>query len=243
MVLVTAKLICIDEAKQVSSNCLLELAQRLKDASDGVHDIILKVDKDDIHNLAALNSIKDSLEGLSKYIRGFSAEQVDAKDLVIRAKTIYTLFEQIDGDLRLKTSTLLAETNMVLAYASARWLADAASIIEDPKRALSINTVEDWSFLGEFERIAAEFQTRIPLFLGYRVRAEGRHTEIIISLKDGPRDKDMTGVSPLEQLKKEVEKFLAWELRKTGWTMNCDVYAIGGSPPWAIVCEIKVADR
>jgi len=36
---------------------------------------------------------------------------------------------------------------------------------------------------------------------------------------------------------------LAWELRKTGWTMNCDVYAIGGSPPWAIVCEIKVADR
>ncbi len=203
----------------------------MKDASDKLLETTTKVSKGDPNSLAMVDQIKDRLTNLRKALPSTRTEQVDSKALVERIKAIFTLFEQLAGDTRWKTAILETETNVVLAHASARKLADAASIIKDPKRALILNFNENWSFTGENEPIAAEFQVRIPIFLGFRVLAEGRPPDIIITLRSDPRHTGNPGNAPLERLRTEVERLLAWELRKIGFTMEYEVNVFADLPP------------
>ncbi len=239
--IVMAKLISTDEAKQVRDDSLQELDRLLKDARDGLNEITApKTGRNDMQTPGELNKIRALLESLRKDIHGVSAEQVDIRELVERTKTIYALFEGVEGDARLKASVLLAETNAVLAHASARRMADTVALLEDPKRALSASTVAKWTFQGEYERIATEFQSRFPTFLGCRVEVRARYGEILVRLTCIPRKEGAAGVSPLEGLRQEMEKFLAWELRKIGYDMYYNIDVLYNPPALLLMCQIKI---
>ncbi len=248
MVLLNAKLISGDEATQVRDNCLREISLQLKQASICVTKLLLTLDgrdvhrdvHSDLHNIGVMSKIESLIKSLDIELSVYFAVPITPNELVERTKAIYTEFGQFYDDIRWKDDTLVAETSAVLAHASARWVADADSIIQDPKRALISNFNENWSFTGENERIAAEFQARIPVFCGFRVLAEGRPPDIVITLRSDPRHTESPGNPPLDKLKTEVERLLEWELRKIGFTMEYEVNVFDNPPPRMIYCPIKL---
>ncbi|OLS16192.1 MAG: hypothetical protein RBG13Loki_0177 [Promethearchaeota archaeon CR_4] len=240
MVAVKAKLISSKEAKQVRDNIMVEVTQQVKAARDGVYEVALEVNKDDTHNYGTLDKIRNTLDRVIKEILGAKTEQLDTKTLDERLKGIFTLYGHLSADVRWMPSTLLAETYAVLAHASMRRFADAVTIIQDQEKALSIYAAKKWTFQSEYERMAAEFQTRFPIFFGNRVEVQVKNGEIAIKLTGRPRNMDKRIGSPLNGLKQELEKFLEWELRKIGYNMEYNIDVFDNPPHQVLICQIKV---
>ena len=238
MVVVEAELITVDKAKQVRQESLQELKQLLKGAGERVGEVVmLEASEIDKKNLKKLTEIQSQIESLARDVENTKDEDLDTGHLDVRMKEILALFERIDSDVRFRTSLILAETNVVLAYSSIRWIADAEVIIDDPD--MAEHQDPDWTFYNDKLRLAKELQERFPWFYGYRIKVIGKNQGISVQLKGNPPS--AAGVSPLEALKQKVEEFLAWELRKVGLDMTYELIIYDESK--LIEVEINQAPR
>ena len=238
MVLVEAELITEDEAEQVRQKSLEELKQHLTDAGDGVTEVLtLEAGKIGKKSLEKLTEIQSRIESLAKEVEDTRDEDLDTGELDVCCKEILAQFERLDNDVKFMVPLILAETNAVLTYSNIRWMADAQVIIDD----LDMAEHQDlaWTFYDDKLRLAKELQKRFPWFYGHCVECKGKYFGISVRLKGTPPK--TPGVSPLEVLKEEVVKFLAWELRKVGLDMTYDLVVYENSN--FIEVEIKQAPR
>ncbi len=223
MIVVKAELITEDEAKQVRKKAFEALKQHLTDAGEGVTEVIaIEAGRTDEKSLKRLTQIQSQIKTLAKKVEDTKDEDIYRSDIVAleaRGKEILAQFERLDTDVKLRVSLILAETKVVLAYSSIRWMADAQVIINDPE--LAMHRDPDWTFYHDKLRLGKEIERRFPRFYGHAVEGVGKNQGISVLLGGNPPN--TPGVSPINALAQEVEKFLAWELRKVGLDMTYDL--------------------
>lgn len=232
MVLIKGKIV-VEDAKALRQKSQQELKQYLAAAATGVKAV--DVAAGDEQTAAKLDEIHRQIDSLRLELDSGS-EKPTTWDISQRMKEILGLFAGLHRDVRLRGSTIMAETSTVLANASARALGDAQSIVDDIRNA---SQRPNFTYEGEYKRLAKEFQERFPTFLGYRVDAEGTQQGLSIYLEDAPPVTPEGAPPVMEALVPKVGEFLQWELKKAYDHFEVQIMSLKEYNALCIYCLIE----
>lgn len=233
--IVSGRLIQPKEAHEMAQNKYEELKQVLMQFNTSI--ISTDMDEEEKPIITKLNNIQDIIESVKEEIKSAGdVIDLDTDGLNERLMAILELFDSLYSDIRFRTPLVFTETQIVLAHSRVSWIADAQGIIRDPK---SARHGKGFTFDGERDRLATEFQARFPKFAGYRVTAKRRGFATDFALIDGPPEPDTGIISTREILSNELVEFLKWELRKISDDMIFKIFISGGKRK-LFSCNVKV---